>query len=420
MDVTSQVDTIVNNLVRDIETRLNARVEALVTQALQQKLDAVDYEGKLNFLASRKLDTMISEMDVDQSGVQKRLDDVVEVVINNVQAEAKKLATDHVKQKLYSEVDVNQLVREIVGVEISSKLATFAFPRSSIPGEAVNSKNLVVSGDNIRGGTINNFNSNGIEDKSTAVQMTLLDQGVVIENKIISLGLEVKGQTVIEGDLHILGDIPVEGEFYKKLIANAVTATKGALDTELFEGFSYTLFDRIRTEGIDLNKITLNGALLVEGSKLNYSISDTNITRLGLVRDIQTAGDSYLSETLMVVKDRVGVNTRDPAHALSVWDQDVEVGIGRRQRDVAWFGTPREQSMMLSANRKDNLVLNPDGSVSVQKLFIGQAEIGTSDSTPSGSATRGSVMFNSNPTPGSPAGWISLGNGVWSRFGSLG
>ena len=52
MDITNQVDTIVNNLVRDIETRLNTRIDNMVAQALIQRLDSIDYESKLNWLAS--------------------------------------------------------------------------------------------------------------------------------------------------------------------------------------------------------------------------------------------------------------------------------------------------------------------------------------------------------------------------------
>ena len=101
MDVSSQVDSIVDNLVRDIEARLNVRVEALIAKALEGRLDKIDYESKINFLASRKLDNMIAEMEVDQASIQKRLDDVADTVINSVQSESRALAITHVKNKLY-------------------------------------------------------------------------------------------------------------------------------------------------------------------------------------------------------------------------------------------------------------------------------------------------------------------------------
>lgn len=420
MDVTQQVDSIVDGLVKQIETRLHARVDQLVNSALQEKLDLIDYDKKLNWLASAKLDTLISAIEIDHTHVQARLDAVSDQVVTGFADETKRMATEHVKHKLYNEIDVNHVVREIMVSEITKKLATFAFPRSSIPGSAIDSASLAMSGNNIKGGTIQEFGSTGIQDKSTQVQMTLLDQGVVIENKLISLGLEVRGQTVIEGDLHITGNVPMDGSFFQKIIDNTVAATKSELNADLFEGFTDTIFQRIRDQGLDLNKITLDGNEIVVGNKLSYTINDTNITRLGLVRDLQTTGDSLFGQTLYVGQKRVGINTLEPGHAFSVWDQEVEIGFSKRERDVAWIGTPREQSVVLSANRHDNVVLNKDGSVSVQKLFIGPMELGSSAGTPSDVAPKGAVRFNSDPKSGSAAGWVSLGGGAWSRFGTLG
>jgi hypothetical protein len=237
---------------------------------------------------------------------------------------------------------------------------------------------------------------------------------------MITLGLEVKGQTVIEGDLHIKGNLPMDSEFFQKIISNTVDATRTSLDADLFEGFSNTIFERIRENGIDIDKLLVNGQNLVEGNKLSYTINDTNITRLGVVRDFQTIGDSFIGQTLYVTGKRIGINTQNPAHALTVWDEEIELGAGKRQRDLAWFGVPREQSLVISANQQDNLIINKDGSVSINKLVLNQVEICTSAGTPKTAAPRGSVMFNSDPVPGSPAGWVSMGGGAWSRFGTLG
>ena len=69
MDVSQQVDSIVENLVRGIETRLEARVEEAVGRFLQTALDGYDYESKLNWLASLKLDSMISQIEINKHSV---------------------------------------------------------------------------------------------------------------------------------------------------------------------------------------------------------------------------------------------------------------------------------------------------------------------------------------------------------------
>jgi hypothetical protein len=419
MEPITEVDNLVDGLVQKIEARVLSRLETLITQSIAQRLDTIDYDKKVNYLASAKLDNVIAGMEVDQSRIQQRLDLVADVVVNNFEAEARRMAAEHVKKKLYNDMDINHVVREIVATEIGGKLSTFAFPRGSIKGETIDARTLSISGDQIKGGVIKDFASNGIEDKSSQVQMTLLDAGVVIENKMITLGLEVKGQTVIEGDLHIKGDVPPDSQFFKQIIKHSIAGVKESLNEELFQGFSYTLFERIRDSGIDLKTITMDGQAIIDGNKLNAGITETNITRLGVVKDLQTTGEALMSDTFYVGNKRVGVNTIEPKHSLSIWDQEVEVGVGKRQRDTAWIGTPRDQDVILSAANKDNIVLTKDGSVQIDNLVLNGVQFGMSTGTPNHSAPKGSVLFNSNPSPGSPAGWISLGGAAWTRFGSL-
>ena len=420
MDITAPIDSIVNNLVRDIETRLNNRVDTLVTKSLSDRLDSVDIDGKLNWLASAKLDNLISDMEVDNSTVQRRIDAVADTVVNGFETEARRLATEYVRTRLYNDMDVTKLVREIIADELTKRAATFAFPPRSIPGSAINPVGLDLTGNNITGGVIKNFNSVGIEDKSTQVQMTLLDQAVVIENDIVALGLTVKGDTVFEGNVTITGDIPKESKFYQTLLQNSVDGMKNAMTTQLFQGYSHVLFDLIRDRGLDLSTLKLNGVSIVDGNKLNYGINDTNISRLGIVKDLQTTGEALLSQTLYVTQNRVGINTIEPDHALSVWDQEVEIGFSKQGKDRAWFGTPRSQDLVIGVNREDNIVLKTDGSVDIKKMRVDEMEIGGSNEPPSHVAKAGSVMFNTRPVPGGVAGWISLGGGVWARFGNLG
>ena len=54
MDVTKQVDTIVNGLVKDIEARLHTKVDALVTASLQSRLYIIYFYGKQKLHSSVK------------------------------------------------------------------------------------------------------------------------------------------------------------------------------------------------------------------------------------------------------------------------------------------------------------------------------------------------------------------------------
>jgi hypothetical protein len=234
------------------------------------------------------------------------------------------------------------------------------------------------------------------------------------------MGLQVEGTTVINGDIVLNGSVPPESSFYTSIIDSAVQGVKSSMDQEFFGDYSTVIFNKIKEEGLDLNRITLNGTEVITGNKLNYGITDTNITRLGMVNDLQTAGETYLSERLYVSKNKVGIGTIEPEHSLTVWDQEVELGFGKRLKDTGWIGTTRKQNLILSANNQDNLVLNEDGTVSVKKLTINKITIISAASTPSDAQPRGTVAFNENPAPGQPVGWVSLGNGSWSKFGTVG
>jgi hypothetical protein len=420
MDVTQQVDSIVENLVRGIETRLEARLEQSVTKFLQDKIESVDVENKLNWLASVKLDSMISQMEIDKTTVQGRVDAVTDTLVNGMEVELRRQAQERVRTHLHNSIDMPKLVRELIAAEIGNRIDSMEFPDSSISGTAINTATLHLTGDNISGGIIQNFSSTGIDDKSTQVQMTLLNEAVVIENRMVTLGLEVQGTTVLNGDIILNGNVPLESDFYTSIITGAVEGVKNSMDQEFFGDYSTVIFNKIKEEGLDLNRITLNGTEIITGNKLNYGITDTNITRLGLVNDLQTAGETYLSEQLYVSKNKVGIGTIEPGHSLTVWDQEVELGFGKRLKDTGWIGTPRNQNLIVSANNQDNLTINTDGSVSVKKLQINKVSLISVATTPNDAQPKGTVAFNENPAPGQPIGWVSLGGGSWAKFGTVG
>jgi hypothetical protein len=140
---------------------------------------------------------------------------------------------------------------------------------------------------------------------------------------------------------------------------------------------------------------------------------------VGQIKDLQTAGETLLSETLYVGKDRVGIGTIEPNNSLSIWDQEIELGFGKRLKDTGWIGTPRRQDLVLSANGQDNLTLTADGSVEIKRLVVGKVAVISAPGVPGVEMPKGTVAFNENPEPGQPIGWVSLGGGAWSKFGTV-
>jgi hypothetical protein len=291
-----------------------------------------------------------------------------------------------------------------------------AFADNSIPGSAIVVNDLRLTGDNINGGIVTNFGSTGIDDKATACQVTIMDDVTVVENNLLTKDLTVKGTTTIEGDLNVTGAMPETSPMFRQFVVAATNNVRTSLDKSLFDTYSATVFDKIRTNGLDLTKITLNGQTVVDGGMLSNSITISNLQKVGVLNELQVLGESLLGETLYETKNLVGINTIEPTQTLTLWDQEVEFGISKQSKDTAVMGMPRKQTLIISSNGKTNLSILPDGTVSADTIRIGTVTL-TSGPAPTSDQPIGTIVFNANPTMGGPLGWVSLGKARWANFG---
>jgi hypothetical protein len=115
----------------------------------------------------------------------------------------------------------------------------------------------------------------------------------------------------------------------------------------------------------------------------------------------------------------VGINTIEPSAALSVWDDEVEITVKKKSKDTGVLGTPRSQKLILSSNGKDNVILSDDGSTQIDHLKIGAIKFTTSGTPPNFTSDRCHIVWNTNPNPGGPMGWVCLGGANWANFGII-
>jgi hypothetical protein len=115
----------------------------------------------------------------------------------------------------------------------------------------------------------------------------------------------------------------------------------------------------------------------------------------------------------------VGINTMDPSTALSIWDEEIELGLGKISLNTAQFGTRRDHDLILSSNSKNNVTLKSDGSTEIVQLKLGNMQFLTRPAPPSDNMPKGTVVFNENPSLGGPLGWVSLGDARWANFGII-
>ena len=420
MDIDQHVNQIVQNLVAEITTKVQQQAAAAVDAKISEILSAIDTTAVLTEQLNRKIEERLSRLPIDAKTIQAELTTRVNTLATDlatqVQSKSIQMANEAIQQQVNA-VNFSELCQSALITAIQSN--RFSFPEASVPGVAVDVATLKLSGENIVGGIVKSFGSTGIDDKATACQLSIFDETTVVENNLLTRDLTVKGSATVEGDLIVTGTVPEDSPMFKNLVASVSQNVKNGLNHDVFSGFSDLVFKQIRDNGLDLTKITLNGTEVVNGGNLSNNITFSNLQRVGTLTELRVGGEALLSQTLYTTARRVGINTLEPSHVLSVWDQEIEFGFGKRETDVAVFETPRNQRLIISTNGKNNLVLLPAGGVAVDKLVIGATTLSSANVPPNYDAAQGAIVFNSTPTLGGPLGWISLGGARWANFGFI-
>jgi len=418
MDIDTHVNSIVEQIITDITSKVQAQVATVISQKIDEALTVIDYTSILADKLSQRLDAKLATLPIDATSIQLELG-------KRVTALSETLA-EQVRLRSISEI-ADSVAREVTGINFNDTFQTtlltaiqnrqVSFPDQSIPFNSINFEGFKINGDIISGGIITKFGSTGIDDQSTACQLTILDDVTVIENNLLTKDLTVKGTATIEGDLNVTGTIPETSQLFRSVVT---AATNNVITNQsLLTSFASKVVAQIKTDGLDLTKILVNGQTAIEGNNLGTFITYSNLQRVGQLAELQVTGESLFTNTLYTTNKRVGINTVEPGHSLAVWDQEVEVGIGKQSTNTGVIETPRNHALVLSSNQKNNLILTTDGAVTVNKINMGSMSFAVGSVPPNNNQPKGSIVFNSNPSLGGPLGWVSLGDARWANFGII-
>ena len=418
MDLNLHLNKVVEGLVTDITANVLVRVDSVISAAINNRLASYDFASHIQEAASAAFEKRVGEYTLDPKKLENRVVDKIRETIAAAESKTKELVEAKVQESL-SVVDFQRAITDSVSTIVADRMQEFVFPVNSIDPSALKLLELKISGDNVSGGIIENFSSMGIEDRASQVALTILDENTVIENNLLTKDLTVQGSMTINGEFVVNGTVPEESNFYRSLIAKTTHSTLTAVDANLFDNYSNLIFDKIRTDGLDLDKITIGGTEVARSNALGSAIVNSNLQTLGELKELRVSGESIMAQTLYVTPRRVGINTIEPSAALSVWDDEIEIVAKKKSQNVGILGTPRQQKLVISSNNKDNIVLSEDGSTQIDNLQIGSMRFTTANSPPNFVSERCHVVWNTNPNPGGPLGWICLGGANWANFGVI-
>jgi hypothetical protein len=419
MDINQQLQPIVTSLLDSLKGSIEAELRNKISDEVVKAIANTEVNIIVERIITQRLNERVAEFNIETK-TRQQLEQTLTQITNQLSTGLAKSANEQISAEVARRVavmDIGPIIQGIVENKINNLVQTGAFGKESIDHSSINFKGFKFSGDVVKGGIIENFGSTGIDDRATQVQMTLMDQAVAFEKAVWTPSAIIKGKLTVEGDLVVLGDIDSNSPAANTLADMAIEKIKA--DTELLELHSDAMLASIGQKGIDLKRITQDGREIINGNQLGYHITDSNLQRVGMLRDLQTQGEALLSDTLYVTGKRVGINTIEPSAVFVVWDEEVELVITKHSSDTGYVGMPRFQRLVLGANNKDNLILDTDGSVEIENLRVGNTPMSSATAIPDYNAITGTIVWNENPAQGGPVGWICLGGARWAKFGII-
>lgn len=350
--------------------------------------------------------------------IQNQLNSVFEELSKQVQDTVTQELSAYVKDQV-ARFDLKSLIRDQVNEYLDARIKEYSFPEQSIPANTIKFDGFVLSGDHVQAGIIKNFGSTGIDDQASNCQLTILDTHIVMEPPLVTTGVDVRGDVAISGNLTLTGKLNKDGQAYNDLLTDTLSAVQKNINEELFKGFSDIISADIHRKGINFSEVLINGKLALAETKLGPSVIHSNLRKVGELDELQVKGETFLSSTVYVSNKRVGINTIEPSLALAVWDEDVEILVGKKSQGHGFIGTNRRMPLTLSANGKENISLDVDGSVTINDLRLGALPISTASIQPTWEGRAGEIVFNDSPGIGKPIGWVCLEGHRWGNFGII-
>ena len=393
---------------KDIENMIRSEIRTKVTEALdmvsvgelagesiieiaREKMEVTTNAMLNNLLRDGTLNKLLEEKLL--KGLQTKLDDLV----------ASRAAG------MVSRVDVGTQISEKIERFVIDAMNNAALPDGLIPLKAVNITGLEISADDIRGGVYKDFNSTGIQDTATELQLTIMDGAVIVEQDLISNKLSVEDSAEVKGSMNVAGDLRLEGNlvllnpaFSKQIqgmVRDTITADKASSKMD-----------------IGADALYANGKEILRDNALGAGVAFSNLRKVGNLQELNVIGPLTATDTLSVADGRVGINTDDPAGVFTVWDEDAELTIRKHKAKTTYVGTTRDCDLVLGTNGNIGLALRRDGTTSINRMELGGLMISVGDGAPERDGQPGELVFMRTAREGQPWAYQCMEGKRWAAL----
>ena len=397
IDQTDWIDQLENRIVTYVQNRIVARfanistvpdLVATVERSVGQLFDQGRIPDVSQYVDSTKLNSAVD------SGIQV----LVDTTISNLVVDPAWLS------KIEQTVNQNmsqQFLRKLSDLDINSLLVS----------------TIDAGIDRWQDRLKKDFRTQGIVDLANEIELTVMDGVVVVEKDFVAKNIQVEKDLIVN-NLVVSGAINTDNRSWNEL---KDVISKQVL-TAATEQWRQDLVDQVveqsKTTGINFDTVMIDNQPLIENNTLGTTVVDSHLQSTGTLRSLKVTGAAQFGQTMHVAGRRVGINTQDPEMALAVWDEEVSIIAGKLSKQQAFVGTARLQNLAIGVNRVPQIEIDVDGLTTIKQLRVGRHRISHAGTVPGYSGTRGDLVLNSDPKPGTPFAWVCLGAFQWQSLHS--
>jgi hypothetical protein len=255
----------------------------------------------------------------------------------------------------------------------------------------------------------------GIQNNTDQVQLTLMDDTVVVENEFVTKSLNVMDSITVQ-DLIVRGRVNTDNPSWSELSNKIRQETVDAVRDDLIDIITDSVLTTVKKTGVELNDIKVGGIDLITDGVLGATITHSNLERVGTLQGLTVTGPASLSETVTVSRGKLGINTETPTSALDIWDGEVQITLGKKKQDTGYIGLSRKGTLEIGTNNSA-ITIDAEGKTKINELMIGRNNISWGNELPGFAGQKGDIVFNMSPTASNDIGWQCLGQFRWRKIG---
>ena len=260
---------------------------------------------------------------------------------------------------------------------------------------------------------VKKLQNKGFDDQATSIELTVLDSAVVVKNNFVTRTAEITDGLRVN-NLAVTGSINVDNPSWQTLSENISQKTLEKLSADWRDSLIADVAEHVKQHGVDFDDVTVDGQKLISGDQLNYGIRHSRLQSVGELHNLAVKGEAHIHNTLSVINRRIGVNTTAPQSALSVWDEEVAINIGKFKNNTAYIGTNQHQGMHIGVNRQSAIEIDSEANTTIKNLRLGIHKVSFAAELPNYAGSKGELVFNSNPNINDTVfAWVCLGGHKW-------